>query len=133
MHNVDHQFHIETGTVAIGDPAMGLAEFALRLPPGDYRLAVGALCESSEPEKAAIRLDGPYLFVVDAASKGRFEECFHELFEECGYAIPDLVERLDELSSRVGRKVGFYWEGELTGVYIEGSYDLDPACIEPCR
>ena len=99
MHNVDHQFHIETGTVAIGDPAMGLAEFALRLPPGDYRLAVGALCESSEPEKAAIRLDGPYLFVVDAASKGRFEECFPPHSQAAAWECPYCEVPLRHLSS----------------------------------
>ncbi len=37
------KFTLETGSIAIGDPVMGLARYSVSLPPGRYELEAGCM------------------------------------------------------------------------------------------
>jgi len=126
---MDAAFDVRTDSIAIGDPAMGLVHYALAVPAGRYRLEAGALRAGDDSDATAIRLDGPYLFVVDASAEEEFLRWFHRAFDECGYIIPRVVERLEEATAGLGVRVGFYWEEELVGEAREGTYRLDPAKV----
>jgi hypothetical protein len=129
---MEQGFYVKTRSIAIGDPAMGLATFDLRLPPGRYRLNFGALRAPTAEDLSKISLDGPYFFVVDAAFVEPFLEWFHRTYEECGYIIPRVEMRLDEAAAALGVEVAFYWEEALSGLAQEGVYALDTAEIERC-
>jgi hypothetical protein len=130
---MEQGFDVKTGSIAIGDPAMGLVTYDLRLPPGRYRLNFGALRQPTANDLQKISLDGPYLFVMDASVVTRFLEWFHRTYEECGYIIPRVEMRLDEAATTLGAKVGFYWEETLSGLAQEGVYALDVAEVESCN
>jgi hypothetical protein len=126
---MEQGFDVRTGRIAIGDPAMGLVTFDLRLSPGHYRCNRGALRAPSDPDSQTIPLDGPFVFIVDAAKTERFLEWFHRTFNECGFVIPNVAMRLSEATTELGVQVGFYWEETLAESSREGSYALDPAMI----
>src|SRR5262245_39912707 len=112
---MERGFDIQTGSVAIGDPTMGLVTYDLRLAPGRYRCDPGALRRATAKDTQTITLDGPYLFVVDAALTDGFLEWYHRTFEECGFVIPKVAMRLEEAAKALGAEVGFYWEQTLSG------------------
>src|SRR5262249_33753940 len=112
---MERGFDIQTGSIAIGDPAMGMVRFDVGLPRGRYCCHRGALRETTDEDGQAIRLNGPFVFVVDAALVERFLEWFHRTFNECRFVIPKVAMRLDEVAAELGAKVGFYWEETLSG------------------
>jgi hypothetical protein len=126
---MERDFDVQTGSIAIGDPAMGLVTFALHLPPGRYCCNPGALRPATAEDLQTISLDGPFLFVVDAALSNQFLEWFHRTFNECGFVIPKVAMRLDEAATALGAEVGFYWEETLSGRAQEGTYALDATQI----
>ena len=85
---MEQGFDVLSGSTAIGDPAMGLVTFDLRLSPGHYRCNRGALRAPTANDRQTIPLDGPFVFLVDAAQKERFLEWFHRTFNQCGFVIP---------------------------------------------
>jgi|688.fasta_scaffold159125_3 hypothetical protein len=124
------KFTLETGSIAIGDPVMGLARYSVSLPPGRYELEAGALVQVNgidvEKDNApSINLDGPYIYVLDAAKVQQFEIAFHEIGNECSYMMLEMQNRHHELEKRTGTLIGFYWEEELAGASREGKYVLD--------
>lgn len=130
---MERGFDIQTGSVAIGDPTMGLVTYELCLPLGHYRCDPGALRVPTAKDAQTIALDGPYLFVVDAALTDRFLEWYHHTFNECGFVIPRVVMRLDEAAKALDAEVGFYWEETLSGRAQEGTYALETRLIVKCN
>jgi len=130
--NMERGFDLQTGCIAIGDPAMGLATFDLHLLPGRYCCSPGTLKQHSVKDIQTISLDGPFLFVVDAALAEKFLKWFHRTFNECGCVIPNVAMRLDEATVEVGVQVGFYWEETLSCRAQEGSYAFDATKIVMC-
>jgi hypothetical protein len=129
QQRMDGDFDVRSGCIAIGDPTMGLPHYPLNLPAGRYRLQPGALREVAGTKSAPISLDGPFLFVVDASLEAEFLSWYHRTFDECGYIVPRVVERLPEVEAKLGVRIGFYWEEELVGAAKEGTYQLDPANV----
>jgi hypothetical protein len=129
--SLDHVFDLESGTLAIGDPAMGLARYPLRLAPGAYRLGSQAFQLNAGDNEPAplISLDSPCVYALDAAHLAKFKEWYHRVGNECNYMALTLAERLPEFESAVGARVGFYWEREVAGDDREGEYVLDPAGV----
>lgn len=130
---MERGFDIKTGSVAIGDPTMGLVTYDLRLPAGRYRCDPGALRQPTANDGQTICLDGPYLFVVDASLADKFLEWYHRTFNECGCIIPNVAMRLDEAAKVLGAEVGFYWEETLSGRANEGTYALETSLIVRCN
>jgi hypothetical protein len=126
---MERGFDIKTGSVAIGDPTMGLVTYHLGLPSGRYRCDPGALRRPTAEDARTISLDGPYLFVVDGAFADRFLEWYNRAFNECGFVIPKVAMRLDDAAKALGVEVGFYWEETLSGRAQEGSYALETSLI----
>lgn len=122
-------FKLTTDKLSIGDPVMGLVDYAVSLPPGKYVLQAGALKPVDESLGPPISLDGPYLYVVDAAKADEFETAFHQLGSECAYDMMQMHSRHHEIEQAIGVHVAFYWEEELTGENAEGTYSLDLARI----
>ena len=133
MTLVERGFEVRTGSIAIGDPAMGLVVFNLGLSPGQYRLERGALMDPQDHDGRKITLDGPFLFVVDAIAMEGFLKWLHRTFEECQFVIPEVAMRLNEAAVELGLEVGFYWEDTLSGRAQEGTYALDTAKITENR
>jgi hypothetical protein len=129
---MERGFDIKTGSVAIGDPTMGLVTYDLRLSPGRYRCDPGVLRQPTANDKQTICLDGPYLFAVDAGLSDKFLEWYRRTFKECGYIIPKLAMRLDDAAKALGLEVGFYWEETLSGKAKEGTYALETSLIVKC-
>jgi hypothetical protein len=130
---MERGFDIQTGSVAIGDPTMGLVTYNLRLSAGRYRCDPGSLRRPTEMDAQTITLDGPYLFVVDAALTDRFLEWYHRTLNECGFEIPKVAMRLDEAAKALGAEVGFYWEETLSGQAQEGTYALETSLVVKCN
>jgi hypothetical protein len=130
---MERGFDVKTGSIAIGDPTMGLVTFDLRLQPGHYRCDPGLLRQPTAKDAQTISLDGPYLFVVDAALAERFLEWYNRAFNECGFVIPAVAMRLDKAAKTLGVEVGFYWEETLSGRAQEGTYALDVSLIVKCN
>jgi hypothetical protein len=65
---MERGFDIQTGSVATGDPTMGLVTYDLRLPAGRYCCEAGALRRPTAEDAQVITLDGPYLFVRQGRS-----------------------------------------------------------------
>jgi hypothetical protein len=126
-------FDIQTGSIAIGDPTMGLVTYDLGLPPGRYRCDPGALRRPTPKDAQTISLDGSYLFVVDAVLADKFLGWYNRVFNECGFVIPRVAMRLDEAAKAVGAEVGFYWEETLSGRAQEGAYALETSLIVKCK
>src|SRR5262245_54291181 len=126
---MERGFDITSGSLAIGDPTMGLVQFDLQLPPGRYRCERGSLRSPGSKDTQTIRLDGPYLFVVDASCCDQFLEWYHRTFDECGYDITRVAMRLDEAAEALGTAPGFYWEESLSGEAREGTYALEKSLI----
>src|SRR5262245_55259102 len=82
---MERGFDIKTGSLAIGDPTMGLVTFDLQLPSGRYRCEPGAIRPRTARDTKTITLDGPYLFVVDASLADKFLEWYNREFNECGF------------------------------------------------
>lgn len=129
---MERDFDIQTGSIAIGDPTMGLVTFNLRLPVGRYRCDPGTLRRPTEKDAQTVTLDGPYLFVVDAALAEKFLKWYHRTLSECGFVIPKLAMRLGEAAKFLGAEVGFYWEETLSGRAQEGTYAVDTRSIVNC-
>jgi len=130
---MERGFDIRTGSVTIGDPAMGLVTYGLRLPPGRYRCAPGALRRPTANDAQTICLDGPHLFVVDTAFSNKFLDWYKQTFNECGFVVPKVAMRLDEAATAIGVQVGFYWEETLSGHAQEGTYALETSLIIKCN
>jgi hypothetical protein len=130
---MERGFDIKTGSVAIGDPTVGLVTYELRLASGRYRCDPGTLRRPTDDDAQKICLDGPYVFVVDASLADRFLEWYHRAFNECGYMIPNVAMRLDEAARALGAEVGFYWEHTLSGRAQEGTYALETSLIVKCN
>jgi hypothetical protein len=126
---MEQGFDVGTGSIAIGDPAMGLVTFDLGLLTGRYHCNRGALREPTDKDTQRIRLDGPFVFIVDSAKKDQFLEWYHRTFRECGFVIPMVAMRLGEATTELGVQVGFYWEEMLAGKSREGTYALDRTMI----
>jgi hypothetical protein len=118
-------FDVRSGCIAIGDPGMGLVHYALGFRAGHCRLQPGALRHDLDSDVPKISLDYPCLFVLDASMEMQFLNWFQQTFNECHYIIPSVVERLDEAHKVLGLGIGFYWEEQLSGVALEGTYQLD--------
>jgi hypothetical protein len=129
---MERAFDINSGSVAIGDPTMDLVTYDLALPPGRYRCDPGALRRPTVTDTLKIRLDGPFLFVVDAALSEKFLEWYHRTGIECNYDILKVAMRLGEATQFLGAEVGFYWEETLSGRAQEGTYALDSSLIVKC-
>ncbi len=128
------EFTLETGSIAIGDPVMGLARYPVSLPPGCYVLEPGALkhviaADSDETSLPLVDLDGPYVYVLDASKCEQFETAFHEVGNECSYMMMEMQNRHQDIERKTGTQIGFYWEEELAGENREGKYVLDTAKI----
>jgi hypothetical protein len=130
---MERGFDIKTGSIAIGDPTMGLVTYDLQLPPGRYSCNPGALRPRTAKDVQTISLDGSYLFVVDASLSDRFLEWYKSAFNDCGFIIPKVAMRLDEAAKSLGAEVGFYWEETLSGRAQEGTYALDTSSIVRCK
>ncbi len=130
---MERGFDIKTGSVAIGDPTMGLVTYDLGLLPGRYRCEPGTLRRPTVEDKQTINLDGPYLFVIDGALADKFLEWYELTFNECGYDLIKIVMRLDEAAKLLGAEVGFYWEQTLSGSPQEGTYALETSLIAKCN
>ncbi len=130
---MERGFDIKTGSVAIGDPTMGLVTYDLRVPPGRDCCDPGTLRRPTAEDPQTICLDGPFLFVVAAALADRFLEWYHQTFNECGFDITKVAMRLDEAAKSDGAEVGFYWEETLSGRAQEGSYALETSLIIKCN
>ncbi|MDX1632364.1 MAG: hypothetical protein R3234_10910 [Thermoanaerobaculia bacterium] len=122
-------FEIKSGSLAVGDPTVGLVELDLGLEPGFYRLAAGALIPAVVGD-SLIDLTNPYLFAVDASVQEEVEDWFEEVGEECSYQIRQIIDRLPELEEELGIRVSFYWETDLAGLAREGQYRLNENAIE---
>lgn len=122
-------FEIKSGSLAVGDPTVGLVELDLGLEPGFYRLAAGALIPAVVGD-SLIDLGNPYLFAVDASVREEVEDWFEEVGEECSYQIRQMVDRLPELEEELGIRLSFYWETDLAGRAMEGQYRLNENAIE---
>jgi hypothetical protein len=125
-------FDLKTGTLAVGDPTMGLAHYSLALPAGAYRLGSRAFRRApgqTDSAQPPIDLDSPYVFALDAAHVAEFESWYHRVGNECAYMALTLAERLPEFETAVGARIGFYWEHEVAGRNREGQYVLDPARV----
>ncbi len=116
-------FDTRSGEVAVGDPVMGLVRFRLA-GPGAYALGPGALRPVAE-DAEGMSLDGPYVFAVDAVHAEELTRWFHRVGREHNYDVLLVTERLSELETAIGCRVGFYWEQELAGATREGRYTLD--------
>lgn len=132
----ENTFEIATTSISIGDPVMGMMQHTTDLPKGHYTLDVGALVSPDNNEMdvsdgAIIELDGPYIFVVDSSREEAFEDKFHEMMDEYGHVLTELIDRLQEFDEHLSVKVGFFWENELVGSAREGNYQLDPSKL--CR
>ncbi len=128
------EFTLETDSISIGDPAMGLARYSVSLAPGRYTLDAGALkpvdeADAIEGSVPRIDLDGPYLYVLDTSKTEQFEAAFHQLGNECSYNLMVMQSRHEELESKVGSQIGFYWEADVAGTNREGTYMLDIAKV----
>ena len=128
------RFTLQTGTLAVGDPTMGLVSFSLALPTGDYLLGPQALrrvADESPPDttRPFISLDSPCLFALDATHAEDFLAWYHRAGNECGYMAHVLAEKVVKFEVDAGVRVGFYWEAEVAGENREGRYTLDPAGV----
>lgn len=128
------EFTLETGSVAIGDPVMGLARYSVSLSPGRYALEMGALkqidgTESEENRLPLIDLDGPCIYILDASKIEQFETAFHEVGKECSYMMMEMQNRHKEIEQKTGAQIGFYWEEKLAGASREGRYVFDTTRI----
>ncbi|MFO0796912.1 MAG: hypothetical protein U0804_05505 [Gemmataceae bacterium] len=125
-------FDLTTGTLAVGDPTMGLARYPLALPAGAYQLGSQALRRAvgqADPAVPPIVLDSPCVYALDAAHVAEFESWYHRAGNECAYMALTLAARLPEFEAAVGARVGFYWEDDVAGQAREGRYVLDPARV----
>lgn len=125
-------FDLKTGTLAVGDPTMGLAHYSLALPAGAYRLGSRAFRGVAGPANSAqptIDLDSPCVFALDAAHVDEFDSWYHRVGNECSYMVHALAKRLPEFEAAAGVRVGFYWEHDVAGENHEGQYVLDPARV----
>ena len=116
-------FTIQSGKLAIGDPTMGMVIFEFPRC-GDFTLQKGAL-QTIDNDKKVISLDSPGVFVVDAENLNEFEKWYHKTGNEVSYALNLLAERTDEISTKLNRKVAFFWEEDLSGSPQEGQYTLN--------
>jgi hypothetical protein len=125
-------FALSSGTVAIGDPTMGLVEVAVSLPPGSYRLVRGALRRpASSEERPLVDTETMVVYAMDATVAERFEEVFHRMAETVSYDMSEMLTLHDKLQSEVGETVGFYWVGELSGEWTESTFAFDAERIRP--
>jgi hypothetical protein len=128
-------FDLLTKAISIGDPVMRMAEYKVSLEVGRYTLAPGALRPSDESNADGERielidLDAMYLYVVDSSKRNAFEKAFHEMGNECNYMMYEIEERHSEIEEKLGVKIGFYWEADVTSENCEGQYFLDVSKIE---
>ena len=107
---------------------MGMKQFEVS-ELGDLKLQVGALTKAKE-DVEPISLDSPSLFVVDTKNEKEFEDWFHEIGNETSYTIPLMINRISEIEEKIGMKIAFYWEEEITGDASEGEYSFDTSKIE---
>lgn len=127
-----HVFDLKTGSLAVGDPTMGLARYSLALPAGAYRLGSQAFRRAAGQAistQPLINLDSPCVFALDAAHIAEFESWYHRTGNECSYMALTLAKRLPEFETAVSARVGFYWEHEVASQDCEGQYVLDPAGV----
>lgn len=119
-------FEIRGKEISIGDPAMGLARYPVTFATGTYAIKKGALRPFIKGRiKAAIKLNDPYLFVMDSSFEKDFETWFHRIGNECNYLIFTIIDQLPKLESDLKTKIAFYFESEITGKNHEGTYTLD--------
>jgi hypothetical protein len=125
-------FELKSERIAIGDPCMEMVHYDLSgFIPGLYSLEKGCLIKAtSDDQGEKISLDLPCLYVVDASNEEAFKEAFHRFGLACSYNMDEMQKRHSELERELGLLVGFYWEGELSGVWAEGSYKLDVSQIK---
>jgi hypothetical protein len=112
---------------------MGLVTIPALLASGTYRIREGALRpvgSATGAHQQSIRLDSPYLFVLDASIRPHFEEWYHRVGATVSYQIFAVLQRLPEFEDRHGLAVAFYWEQDLSGQAVEGSYTLNLSSIE---
>jgi hypothetical protein len=130
---MERGFEIKTGSVAIGDPTMGLVNYDLGLPPGRYRCDPGALRRPTAKDAQTITLDGPYLFVVDAALTGRFLEWYHRTFNEGFFPIEADLRAAKDFGGLVEpHRYLRNHESALSGRAQEGTYALETRLIVKC-
>lgn len=132
MEGVNGMFELQSERLAIGDPVMGMVHYDLSgSTPGLYSLRSGCLVKPKQGSQGKkVTLDSVYLYVVDASHEEAFTKTFHRLGNACAYNMAEMQKRHADLEKEVGVQVGFYWVGELSGVWEEGSYELDVSQIE---
>jgi hypothetical protein len=120
-------FELQSGRIAIGDPVMGMIHYELHgFMPGLYSLKKGCLVKPKQGDQGkTFSLDSCYLYVVDVSHEGAFTDTFHRFGNACYYNMDQMHQHHSDLERELGVRVGFYWSGDLSGVWDEGSYELD--------
>jgi len=49
---------------------------------------------------------------------------------KCNYMMYEIEERHSEIEEKLGVKIGFYWEADVTSESCEGQYFLDVSKID---
>jgi len=123
-------FDLRGGEMAIGDPAVRLVHYKLGLPSGCYRLVRGALRHAMSSDSPLIDLDRPCVFVMDSALEREFAQWFEATDAACCRNVASVAKRLPELETRIGARVGLYWDDDLSERSREGQYVLDLEKVE---
>jgi len=128
-------FQIESTSIAMGCPSMGLVPIEVSQEPGLYYFPAGALSKATGPKRDEniIDVDSMVVYVVDATRKGRFDKEYHRLANTVNYDMHKMSKLHAELEKRVGVRIGFYWLSDFfpgTEVLEEARYRVSKVVMK---